>query len=787
MRPNWAGSWPSGLLPIISLPTTHPGSLNMTGPLRTTCMLFVLSVLTGSVRGDDQPKPAGNEASFVYGEWRIRVRPDQEQAYDALIEKSGLPLFRQAGGRMVGWWKTLIGDLYEHVTIWEYDDMAAFEKAVGFLAKSSEFAKFVASRDPLLSGEESRFLRLASGATRPRLPEPAPFVVHEIHKVPLAHREAYLAYMTTQGLGLLKANGFRPAGPWIVEVGKGSEVTYLHAYESLAERERRIARFSSNPSAREYRQKLGELTEDISSRLLIPAAFARAPAPATGEKTSASGPELPHREEIAPGVHVAGFADRYHSSNCGWVALEDEALLIDLPRGIEVAEFLKLVAATTGKPAKTLVLTHTQDGDRPILLSLRERGITRVMTSPAIRTALIEGPHALDPGALRALGDRTAIGDASTAVEFVPMDDVAGHAGGAVYLSGKRVLFAGPLVVHGPRAALARIDTARWADALRRLEKLDLARVIPGIGTWGGPELLARQRKFLTELRRQVGYEIAQGHAHAGLTERICLPTDCLVWTPYGNATGEDIEHVYNELTVPSAPFQGREPTRSESRPHALVLIGDQPHEPGHLEEGLRPVFEATGVIPHFTVDVRSLSAQNLAKVGLLVMLRDGLQRPSADTRSYFKWMTPDQERAVVAFVEDGGGFLNLHNSMGLSPEHGPYLALVGGRYIGHGPLERFRVEVVDSDHPVTRGVSGFFTADEQHTPPYDEGRVHLLLRNRSDGGNSAAAGWVREPGRGRLCHLANGHTLEALLHPMYQRLMCNAVRWCLRMDGAGR
>jgi hypothetical protein len=61
--------------------------------------------------------------------------------------------------------------------------------------------------------------------------------------------------------------------------------------------------------------------------------------------------------------------------------------------------------------------------------------------------------------------------------------------------------------------------------------------------------------------------------------------------------------------------------------------------------------------------------------------------------------MTPEQESAVVRFVENGGSFLNLHNSMGLYPDNGPYLKLVGGRYIGHGPLERFRTEVVDSDH----------------------------------------------------------------------------------------
>jgi hypothetical protein len=82
--------------------------------------------------------------------------------------------------------------------------------------------------------------------------------------------------------------------------------------------------------------------------------------------------------------------------------------------------------------------------------------------------------------------------------------------------------------------------------------------------------------------------------------------------------------------------------------------------------------------------------------------------------------------------------------------------------------------------------VRAFSVADEQHTPAYDAGKVHLLLRSRSDEGKEAAAGWVHEPGRGRLCHLANGHTREALLHPMYQRLVRNAVRWCLRREEEG-
>jgi type 1 glutamine amidotransferase len=126
---------------------------------------------------------------------------------------------------------------------------------------------------------------------------------------------------------------------------------------------------------------------------------------------------------------------------------------------------------------------------------------------------------------------------------------------------------------------------------------------------------------------------------------------------------------------------------------------------------------------------------------------------------------------------------LNLHNSMGLYPKDGPYLNLVGGRYIGHGPLERFRVEVVDRRHPITKGVEDYSAADEQHAPPYDEGRVRLLLQNRSDEGKTAAAGWAYEPGRGRLCHLAGGHTRESWEHPMFQRLLRNAVEWCARWE----
>jgi type 1 glutamine amidotransferase len=360
------------------------------------------------------------------------------------------------------------------------------------------------------------------------------------------------------------------------------------------------------------------------------------------------------------------------------------------------------------------------------------------------------------------------------------MDGIAGKGGAVLRLPEAKVLFAGPLAAHGPRALLPGSDTAAWIAILEQLGHLTPEKVVPGFGSWGGPEVLTRQRRFLAELRRQVAWTVARGRPASALRDEVRLPADVLTWMPYDTPTKEDLDHVWRELAVPAAPFNSHPPDKGDAPKHALVLIGDEPHEPGHIEEGLRPAFKAAGVIPHFAVDVRSLSAENLERVRLLVILRDGLQRPGPDAKANFVWMTPEQERAMVRFVEAGGGFLNLHNALGLYPENGPYLRLAGGRYTGHGPLERFRVEVADAEHPIARGVKDFSVADEQHAPEYDRERVHLLLRGRSDEGKVTAAGWVREQGRGRVCHLAPGHTREALLHPMYQRLLCNAMLWCL-------
>jgi hypothetical protein len=250
-------------------------------PILLFLFLLAAGVLAGpAVTHSAEPaaSAAAQQSRRVYGEWRIQIRPDKLQEYAQLIETRGLPLFREAGGRMVGWWTTMVGDLYEHITIWEYDDMAAFEQAGQKLGADKRFADFVSKRDPLLDGETNCFLRLTDFAVKPELPEQSKIVTHEVHRVPLGRRDAYLNYMQSEGLELLKRHGLRPVGPWIVNVGTSwCNVTYIFRFDSLRQREELFAAFMLHNDSRQYAAKIGEFADDVTTRILMPGKFAHPP------------------------------------------------------------------------------------------------------------------------------------------------------------------------------------------------------------------------------------------------------------------------------------------------------------------------------------------------------------------------------------------------------------------------------------------------------------------------------------------------------------------------------
>ncbi len=86
-----------------------------------------------------------------------------------------------------------------------------------------------------------------------------------------------LARFRDHTLRIWERHGIRQAGFWTTLVGESAnDLTYLLAWESLAERETKWAAFQSDPEwqkARADSEKDGPLQANVSNQLLVPTAF----------------------------------------------------------------------------------------------------------------------------------------------------------------------------------------------------------------------------------------------------------------------------------------------------------------------------------------------------------------------------------------------------------------------------------------------------------------------------------------------------------------------------------
>lgn len=153
--------------------------------------------------------------------------------------------------------------------------------------------------------------------------------------------------------------------------------------------------------------------------------------------------------------------------------------------------------------------------------------------------------------------------------------------------------------------------------------------------------------------------------------------------------------------------------------------------------------------------------------------------------------LTRDQRDALTSFVSDGGGYLGIHCAADITSTHDgsggidhrdepfPELReLLGGHFIGHPEQSTFRVDIVDTEHPVTGGVEDFKVFDEPYTVEYDEDAVRVLARMDHPDLDDYPVAWVRTHGNGNVCYVSLGHTAEAFENQQYRRLLRNAVQW---------
>lgn len=254
---------------------------------------------------------------------------------------------------------------------------------------------------------------------------------------------------------------------------------------------------------------------------------------------------------------------------------------------------------------------------------------------------------------------------------------------------------------------------------------------------------------------------------------------------------------------------------RSAQKATAFALIGDRYHNSDYIRTGLsRTIGRDLGISIDFTDETKALNAETLQGYKLLLILRDGMIWPDGypdetsnaawvntgkpklisepavpPTAAAAKfWMTPEQGKAVRAFVDAGGSALFMHNVTHVGLTDPDFRHVLGASYAGHPPIRTFKVKVKDPNHPITKGVKDFVVTDEQHYMEYDKDPKYVFLETVNENGLNfgklgpvAPGGWSYDYGKGRICYLSPGHLLTVLWNPEYIKLQQNAVRWLMR------
>ena len=194
----------------------------------------------------------------------------------------------------------------------------------------------------------------------------------------------------------------------------------------------------------------------------------------------------------------------------------------------------------------------------------------------------------------------------------------------------------------------------------------------------------------------------------------------------------------WNVLPPVAAAEEGASPLR-------VLFLGDTGHHrPVDRFKQLEPALRRHGIELDYTESLDDLSPAKLAGYDCLLI--------------YANWtkISSEQEKALLDFVANGGGFVALHCASYCFLNSSKYIELVGGQFQSHG-TGVFNETIVKPDHAVMTGLSPIESWDETYVHTKHNAN-RIVLSERRDTKGAEPYTWVREHGKGRVFYTAWGH-----------------------------
>ena len=192
-----------------------------------------------------------------------------------------------------------------------------------------------------------------------------------------------------------------------------------------------------------------------------------------------------------------------------------------------------------------------------------------------------------------------------------------------------------------------------------------------------------------------------------------------------------------------------------------------------------------------FSADMKAFAPENLAAFDAVLF----------NNTTHLAFADPAQRKALIAFVEGGGGIIGIHAATDNFYTWPEGAAMMGALFDGHPWTANGTWAIVpdDADHPLNRAFDGrgFMIRDEiyQFKAPYSREKLRVLLRldeknpaNRKIRNPAAvhrtdrdfAVSWIHRKGKGRVFYCSLGHNHEVYWNPAVLRHYLDGIQYAL-------
>jgi len=252
-----------------------------------------------------------------------------------------------------------------------------------------------------------------------------------------------------------------------------------------------------------------------------------------------------------------------------------------------------------------------------------------------------------------------------------------------------------------------------------------------------------------------------------------------------------------------AAPLRVLYFTKSAGYEHSVIKQVDG--APSFSENLLTKWAPAHDMVFTFSKDGSKFSREYLAQFDVIVFYTSG-HLFSVGTDGH-PAMTPEGKQALLDAIAGGKGFVGLHSCSdtfhthesggGNSPKrdqryinHGeasdPFIRMLGGEFIRHGPQQVATATVIDSKFPGFGELGNELKVNEEwYTLKDFNPDIHVLLVLQTAGMDgfdyerpNFPLAWARNHGKGRVAYNAMGHREDVWESQAFQSMLMGAIKW---------